>query len=230
MQKTIICLANSKKHGDSCVAGIELLDGTLGSWIRPLGRRDGHGISSAEQVLPDGEIPRVLDVITIGVSEHVPDGCQTENWLLDDGVRWERVDTWAYCDLSALVDAPSTLWTNASSSSVGTRDRVSVDDLGKHRRSIMLVEVDEPVVVVSRNPWSQSVEVRLSFHYLGVEHELKITDRIYKATYLGQGVGRYPLSRGTLATVSLAEVYAAPTPGADAYSYKVVAAIIEPEQ
>ena len=44
-----------------------------------------------------------------------------------------------------------------------------------------------------------------------------------------RGAGRYKLSPRTLVTVSLAEPWVA-EPGGEAYSYKVVAAIIEPER
>ena len=42
------------------------------------------------------------------------------------------------------------------------------------------------------------------------------------------GAGRYPLSPQTIVTVSLAEPWVPPG-GGEAYSYKVVAAIVEPE-
>ena len=189
--------------------------------------RPGHGISIPEQTLPDASVPTVLDVISVGLQAYSPADYQTENWLIDPTRPWERVGRWTYADAAAIVDQPTELWSNEGSSSVGIRDRVPAADLLTFDTSIVLVAVDGPEVVVSNNPWSGRTEVRLGFSYRGVQHELKITDPRYHAAYMGQGLGRYPLSPETIVTVSLAEPWAAPG-GAEAYSYKVVAAIIEP--
>lgn len=227
--KTMVCLANSKKHGGTCFAGIEVLGSRTGGWIRPVSSRPGHEVNLVEQALSDGSQPCVLDVVTVGVVRPVPTGCQTENWLLDPSYRWKREGSWSFSDLDGLVDSPPTLWSNESSSTVGIHDRVAEKHLDRHSRSIGLIRPETSQVVVATNPWSRGLEVRLRFTYNAVEYELKITDQAYFAHYLACGAGRYPLSPGTLVTVSLAEPYTAPQQGAEAYSYKVVAAIIEPE-
>ena len=186
-------------------------------------------MSSAEQRLPDESRPEVLDIVEVGLSEAVPNGFQSENWRLDPTYRWQRVGRWNYDDALAVLDQPPTLWSNSSSSTVGTNDRVAERDLRHHQRSIGLIQPSAPVVVVSQNPFSGSKEVRLKFRHQRVEHELKITDPAYHGVFIARSLGHYPLVDGTLVTVSLAEPYAAPQqPGAEAYSYKIVAAIIEP--
>lgn len=226
--KTLVCLANSWKHHDMCVAGLELTERGAGDWIRPVSARSGHGISTAEQTLADGSVPAVLDVITVGLRAHTPADFQTENWLLDPTLRWTRTGRWTHADALAVVDQPATLWSNDGSSSVGIHDRVRASDLADLGNSIVLVRVDEPTVVVSTNRWSDKTEVRLWFKYRGVQHELKITDPRYHGAYFREGAGRYPLSPQTIVTVSLAEPWVPPG-GGEAYSYKVVAAIVEPE-
>jgi hypothetical protein len=170
----------------------------------------------------------VLDVIKVGLLAYAPAEFQSENWLLDPTQRWERNGRWTHAEAVTIVDEPPTLWSNDWSSSVGIHDRVPVEVLTTLDSSIVLVAVDDPVVVVSTNPWSGRTEVRLRFEYVGVQHELKVTDPGYHALYLREGVGQYPLNPETIVTVSLAEPWAAPS-GGEAYSYKVVAAIIEPE-
>ena len=226
--KKMVCLANSWKHRDMCVAGLELTDRGVGAWIRPVSARSGHGISTAEQTLADGSIPAVLDVLTIGLSGHAPADFQTENWLLDPTRRWERNGRWTYADAVGSVDQPEALWSNDDSSSVGIHDRVPAANLATFDHSIAIVRVDQPTVVVSNNPWSGKTEVRLGFEYRGVQHELKITDPRYHGMYLREGIGRHALDPQSIVTVSLAEPWAPPG-GGEAYSYKVVAAIIEPE-
>lgn len=224
--KTLVCLANSWKHHEMCVAGMELTEKGPGDWVRPVSARSGHGISTAEQTLTDGSAPAVLDVITVALLERSPDGFQTENWRLDATRRWERAGRWAHADAAIAVDQPATLWANDGSSSGGLHDRVGAADLVDVDYSIVLVRVDEPTVVVSTNPWK--TEVRLWFTYRGVQHELKITDPRYHGAYTREGIGRYPLNPETIVTISLAEPWVRPG-DSEAYSYKVVAAIIEPE-
>lgn len=83
----IICLANSWKHGDRCIAGINSLKG---QWIRPVSN------------LPDGRIPKetrniggtepaLLDILEIPLAKTGPDfGFECENLLVLPG-KWRRV-------------------------------------------------------------------------------------------------------------------------------------------
>ncbi|WP_133241168.1 dual OB domain-containing protein [Nocardioides gansuensis] len=226
--KRILCLANSKKHGGTCFAGIEIHSSSAGDWIRPVSARTGHEVNVAEQTLPDGSQPQVLDVVLVGLRHAVPNGYQSENWLLDPAHTWRRVDRWNYAQVEGVINHPPSLWTNESSSTGGVHDRVAEKDLARHRRSIGLIRPEGAQIVVATNRWSGANEVRARFTYNGVQYELKVTDPIYHDHFLARGVGRYPLSDRALMTVSLAEPYTAPQPGAQAYSYKIVAAVIEP--
>jgi hypothetical protein len=83
----IICLANSWKHGDRCIAGINALKG---KWIRPVSD------------LPDGRIPKemrqmdrrepaLLDVLEIPLAKTGPDfGFESENISVLPG-KWQKV-------------------------------------------------------------------------------------------------------------------------------------------
>jgi hypothetical protein len=82
----LICLANSWKHGDRCVAGI---NPETGEWIRPISEQDDGRISS-ELRLIEGEEPQLLDILEIPLAEtswlnHLP-----ENRDLLPGA-WQRV-------------------------------------------------------------------------------------------------------------------------------------------
>lgn len=57
----IICLANSKKNGDRCIAGINIC---TGKWIRPVsGLKDGR--IPVNRCLVNGEEPQLLDILDI---------------------------------------------------------------------------------------------------------------------------------------------------------------------
>ena len=90
--KRILCLANSRKGGDRCIAGREILpDGRPGPWVRPVSSRANEAVSKRERRYRDGSEPRLLDVVDVPVIKAHPSEYQSENWLLDPGRRWERI-------------------------------------------------------------------------------------------------------------------------------------------
>src|SRR5260370_37145350 len=87
---TILCLANSRRPGGSCIAGKEFRGGKAGSWVRPISNRNTHEISALEQRCTDGKALNLLDVVSIPTVEPRPIGHQTENRLIQTGKPWER--------------------------------------------------------------------------------------------------------------------------------------------
>ncbi len=83
----IVCLANSRKHGGHCVAGIEL---PSGQWVRPVSSLD-DGRLTRRMRLVDRREPRLLDVLRIPLAATGPDyGFERENRLLLSGT-WEYI-------------------------------------------------------------------------------------------------------------------------------------------
>ena len=75
----VICLANSKKLGGWCIAGLRT-DG--GGWVRPVADT-GHGqLYPGHMKLPDGSQPKTLDLLRIPLKEPRPLRSQPENWLV----------------------------------------------------------------------------------------------------------------------------------------------------
>ena len=90
--KRIVCLANSRKEGDRCIAGKELLaDGSPGGWVRPVSDREDEAVNASERQYEDGSEPHLLDAIDVPVRQARPKGHQQENWLLDPDRRWRRI-------------------------------------------------------------------------------------------------------------------------------------------
>ncbi len=83
----IICLANSWKHQERCIAGIDL---ATGRWVRPVTATADGSVPRAVRLVAGTE-PAVLDVLEIPLSASGPDfGFESENRLILRG-RWRRV-------------------------------------------------------------------------------------------------------------------------------------------
>ena len=90
--KRIVCLANSRKYNERCIAGREQLSGGLpGPWVRPVSAREHEEVSLSERRFSDGGEPLLLDVIDVPVLEARPKFHQSENWLLDPARPWRLV-------------------------------------------------------------------------------------------------------------------------------------------
>ena len=72
MRKTIVCLANSYKHGGRCIAGIDIDNG---QWIRLHGNSTDGALCACEYMLDDGSEPRLLDVIEVELHYALPSDC-----------------------------------------------------------------------------------------------------------------------------------------------------------
>lgn len=79
MRKTIVCLANSYKHGGRCVAGIDIANG---SWIRLRGHSPDGSLCPTEYALDNGTEPRLLDLIQVEVHYALPTNSHPEDWQI----------------------------------------------------------------------------------------------------------------------------------------------------
>ena len=62
----IVCLANSYKHENRCVAGINLL---TKQWVRLIGTEVPGGLTREQTCYPDGSEARVLDVMQVDIGD-----------------------------------------------------------------------------------------------------------------------------------------------------------------
>ncbi|MGI8447005.1 MAG: dual OB domain-containing protein [Streptosporangiaceae bacterium] len=92
-----VCLANSRKAGGRCVAGIRL----SGDWIRPVsGETDGR-LYRHHYGLQKGSEPVPLDIIRLEAAPS-PELHQPENWLVSDA-RWQRMGRLIFSDARDLL-------------------------------------------------------------------------------------------------------------------------------
>lgn len=133
--RTMVCLANSRRHFGRCVAGREIVDGEPGGCIRPVSNQEHEEVPEHVQRYQDGSAPKVLNIISIPLIEPKPKSYQTENWLLESMYFWEKHGRAGWDDLEVMEDPVADLWTNVFSTPKGKPD-VSVGAGHAHERSL----------------------------------------------------------------------------------------------
>lgn len=175
MRKTFICLANSKKYGGRCLAGIEvernptdrhleLLRDPQGRprWLRPVTRTE-HG----EIPHPQCQHLRLLDLVEFEQMAPCPDGCQTENvWYAGKTFDKSGFLNLKPPNLDQLVDDRPMLLGNLEKSI--SRAETSVLD-----HSIVLIK---PNAASIRFHEIGASHLRVRFEYRAAQFDLPVTD------------------------------------------------------
>jgi hypothetical protein len=97
----LICLANSYKWHNRCLAGLRA-DG--GGWVRPVSDKQHGELAYSQYRLPDHSEPHLLDVIRVGLSRPEPLPHQPENWLVDNS-EWKLLERPASANRARAVAA-----------------------------------------------------------------------------------------------------------------------------
>lgn len=225
-EKTIVVLANSKKMSGRCVAGKCYEDGKFCDWVRPISNRPFGEVSEEERQFSDGTDPKMLDVISIPMSRHVPHAFQQENHVIDADFYWERAGRVNWAELKGAVDHPvGGLWVNGYSSTSGVNDRIPETVALKQNSSLVLIEPEGLNIWVGQpglafgNPRRK---VRAQFQYRGEFYNVGVTDPVISRQFLAGPNGSFSLS-DVLLCVSLGELF-------EGYSYKLAAGIITPQR
>lgn len=108
-ERTIVCLANSRKISGRCIAGKIIENNQPQIWFRPVSARDTHEISEEERRYSDGNSPRVLDLIRIPCLSAQPLNHQPENHLINPNNHWIHIGAFPVQSLPNLVDNPTSL-------------------------------------------------------------------------------------------------------------------------
>lgn len=178
MKKRFICLANSKKYNQRCIAGIELEKSSRKGykyqivkrdanpiWIRPVSDSE-HGEVSSELV----DHINLLDIVEINVTAVAPQGYQSENVLFDNRRlqvvdRIDKIET--LIDKLLTVDTP-TLFGNIEKA-------VHVNDVGQLDHSLVLIKPSN-VYVYEKTRLKEKPQARASFVYGTTHYDLPVTD------------------------------------------------------
>ena len=219
----MVCLANSRKLSERCVAGKILGHGFSGVWVRPVSSRSTGELSRSEINFQQGISPQLLDIISLQLVNPVSHPYQSENWLNDAKTSWKKVGELPVEKLAELCDDPNSLWVNGYHSYNGVNDRFPVemaDDL--LGGSLRLVKPEKPVLWVGQELHGK-IKVRCRFSCNGETYSLVVTDPVVEAKYLAMENGDYPLtSNNACLCVSIGEPH-------QGFCYKLVAGVIGPE-
>lgn len=85
----MLCLANSKKNNERCLAGLRL---DTGGWIRPVSDADGSALIRCQYTTGESHVPEPLDTVRIQVTQQRPKYNQPENWIIAKE-NWELITT-----------------------------------------------------------------------------------------------------------------------------------------
>jgi hypothetical protein len=216
--KRIICLANSRKMSGRCIAGLEIAEGGVGGWIRPVSNRTTAEISLSDRRFEDGSEPELLDILEISMLEPRPHSCHTENHLIDDEYYWVKVGNFSRQRLPLLCEVPHPLWVNGFHSYNGINDRIPEAQADALNSSLVLVEPQRLRIVVERGRTKR--QARAEFRVADQSYNLTVTDPEVERQFLTRGEGYYSYEQPTVACISISEPF-------QGYRYKLVASIID---
>ncbi|MBN1343229.1 MAG: hypothetical protein JXQ73_11150 [Phycisphaerae bacterium] len=211
----VICLANSPKEQNRCIAGI---DCRTGRWVRPVLGVRRRGIPKKVRLV-DREEPKLLDVLEIPLADAGPDmGCQPENRLLGGG-SWKRLEQMSPQDVFEYCEDDLVILHNHDPSVPADY----FEQIPKARwKSLQLVHNTRVefhgIVGKERIKWHASFR-----NSAGHVMNLRVTDPIFcqKLEW------RLEVSPNCLMTISLTTPWRPPDGSEPARCYKVVAGVIE---
>lgn len=202
LRKTFICLANSRKFSGSCIAG-KTVDGFQA--FRPVSSSPKEELSEVEIRYEDGQLPKLLDIISLEVKNAVPNEYQPENWLIDTDYYWASERQCDFNNLGMFTDDVSLFWKNTESSYNGINDRIDARYFNTIKRSFVFLKLNSSFVIVKeegREFGNPKRKVRLNFILNEVEYILPVTHPEIEREYLGQQDGKYPITEEHYISVS----------------------------
>ena len=205
----IICLANSLKGNERCIAGI---NPNTGQWIRPVSQTGEGALDFAARNI-GGKEPQILDVLKIPIRGMGPNyGCQPENYLINNG-DWVKTGHISVDDIRAYCENNAPLLHNNERRIPNTFFEALSETNWK---SLQLIHTKQ--VHFFRKEWPERTQYLASFHFSSHNFELAVTDPIIRIK-LNQNE---PISSNCIITVSLTSPYQG-----DNFCYKLIAGVIE---
>jgi len=214
----IIVLANSLKHSDSCLAGIDI---STGRWVRPVTNLDDGRVRKSDMKIGTHS-PQLLDILDIPLDSTGPDfGFESENrtilpgqWYLRGRADAKDVLKYAICPDCVLHND----WKYVTSEEMKEKPF-------ENRTTLQLIRVDNFNVRDRRTASTDKHQWKGIISSGGRGLELNITDPVFFEKLNG---GHAP-SKSCLLTMSLGMPYRPPHWNEDEQPvcWKLIAGIIE---
>lgn len=225
-EKTIVCLANSRRPDGRCFAGKEFANGATGTWIRPINAANRDAISEEDRKYQNGTLADVLDIVTVPMQAPRPHAHHREDHQIRADYYWEQIGraTWQQI-VQATDTVAGPLWPIETSSHHGLHDKVSEATVVKQPGSLLLISptrLDLLVAMESQYNGPDRRRVRASFAFNGEQYNFVVTDPWIEEQYFAGKDGTYHVDSSRLC-VSLPEIVGG-------HSTKLVAAVITPER
>jgi hypothetical protein len=174
-QIPFLCLANSRRDGGHCVAGLNL---ETFQWVRPVGRIGGPLDDHEVTVEGTGNQLRPFDTVLLTVGDMVPEVGQPENVPLISGISPfqrlpKRMEPTSPINLGAALHQESSLFGLQGDKN----DHVARSYLVRHSlaSSLALLLIDNPEVMAKpKDGW------RMKFRYESQVHLLSVTDLLFQ--------------------------------------------------
>ena len=170
--KKIIVMTESSKFKNNCVAGIDL---KTGNWVRIVSNDVGiHGaLTNEDLTYEDGNMCKVMDVVSVPYIDYVPTAVQTENILLNREYYIEK-DREASLD-EVLEIHPDELHNYIFGTRYSSVKEENLEELGIDY-SLMLIKVSNLTFTRKQNNYG-TIKLKLTFSYNGIEYEdMSVTD------------------------------------------------------
>jgi hypothetical protein len=174
MRTVFVCLANSKKYGERCIAGVKLQGGRDGysvriednkpKWIRPVSNSE-HGEVEEKLI----KSIHLLDIIEIDVTRECPKGYQSEN------VEFDRNSLKVLSRIQLSAENLDMLTDKISTTIFGNRGKaVHIDDIPLQTNSLCFIKAED-VRCYYRTDYGKK-QLRAKFRFGNIEYDLPITD------------------------------------------------------
>ena len=175
--KTILVLANSKKKGGRCVAGLVITSAggdeyNLGEWIRPIDPEQDEGTIPDHRIVVGMRLLKPLDCVKIRFTGPANDPFHPEDFKIDTSQKWERDGTMSKAVFDCLPDESEDLWgaSTASSRKVVPKEGVRTLCLVKPKGTCYVTAYREDT------PWGVKHRRFLYITHEGALHKFNVDD------------------------------------------------------
>lgn len=174
MEKEIIILAKSSKHGEFCIAGV---DTKTGEWIRPISNNlANEGSVPLEDITyEDGTELQILDKVKIQFTSHSPTRAQPENYKYNSDYYWLKTGSATIEDVVRMRG-----YDNVEKVFYNTGKDVAEREINGGP-SLLLLRVNHPYIFIKT---FENQKVQLNFEYNNFNYSyFKISDSEVKQYY-----------------------------------------------